>query len=407
MLVIAVFQGFPVAGSFLADSILADIIDYDEFLTASRSEATYFMFKSFLPKIVQIPTSALPLAFMATVGYLPHVNGQPQEQHLGVQLYMKFIVVLCFASAVIAFYIKRKYPMKTDAHLRELTVGIAAHREGRPYPDPITGMPYKPLQVEEDEEETVSLLYHFKLSRLGSSFICRNEDVRRISCSQRSNTMNASQGVESQRGQDFTKPSSSSLPSSRSLAIGDSIDGVVLDISKQSSASVISTIASDFFVDTADGTQALTESTNLQLRACIVSLLLSLAGACLTMPLIENETWQFVPTLSVIFVGLCTTMTLFACLRKRAADRLLQLSRQGSLCNDLITRVLWHRAIVAEVGVQQDLENDGAKRASSFQSTVKGARSVRSLADVLTVQSVRSTPQRPVHSPDDGIEQCA
>ena len=36
---------------FLADAVLADVIDYDEFLTGARSEATYMMFKSFLPKV--------------------------------------------------------------------------------------------------------------------------------------------------------------------------------------------------------------------------------------------------------------------------------------------------------------------------------------------------------------------
>ena len=49
---------------FLADSIMADVIDYDEFLTGQRSEATYTMFKQFLPKIAAIPASAIPMVLV-------------------------------------------------------------------------------------------------------------------------------------------------------------------------------------------------------------------------------------------------------------------------------------------------------------------------------------------------------
>jgi hypothetical protein len=353
------------------------------------------MFKSFLPKIVQIPTSALPLAFMATVGYLPHVGGQPQEQGLGVLVYMKFIVILSFASSVTAVYIKSKYPLKTDAHLEELVVGISTHREGRPYPDPITGVPYQPLQLEADEEETVSLLYHFKIAKLGSFFIrpiiCHNQDVRCKSCSQRSVTTNASGHSESETSTDPGKESSNSDVKVNSASVEDTVDGIILEEARRSSGTITrSSILTEFVVDSTAGTQALTQFNNKQLFICITFLLLSSAGTGFTMPLIENETWQFVPTLSVILVGLCTTLTLFACLRKRAADRLLQLAQEGALRNDLVTRVLWHRAIVAEVGVEQDTEIAGAKRAASSLSSV--ARSVRSLADVLTAQSMRSIP---------------
>ena len=37
---------FP--GKFLNDAIMADVIDYDEFLTGGRNEATYTMFKGHL-----------------------------------------------------------------------------------------------------------------------------------------------------------------------------------------------------------------------------------------------------------------------------------------------------------------------------------------------------------------------
>ena len=66
---VVALNGAPLGGKFLTDSILSDIIDYDEFLTGTRTEATYFMFKSFLPKIVQIPASAVPVALLPNFGY--------------------------------------------------------------------------------------------------------------------------------------------------------------------------------------------------------------------------------------------------------------------------------------------------------------------------------------------------
>ena len=67
---VAGLNGAPLGAKFLADSILSDVIDYDEFLTGMRSEATYFMFKSFLPKLVQIPSVAVPIALLTSFGYV-------------------------------------------------------------------------------------------------------------------------------------------------------------------------------------------------------------------------------------------------------------------------------------------------------------------------------------------------
>ena len=69
-IVISGINGIPFGAKFLADAILADVIDYDEFLTGARSEATYTMFKSFLPKIAAIPASAIPIALLGLLATL-------------------------------------------------------------------------------------------------------------------------------------------------------------------------------------------------------------------------------------------------------------------------------------------------------------------------------------------------
>ena len=49
-LIITFLNGLPLGGKFIADSILADTIDYDEFRSGERREAQFTMFASFIPK---------------------------------------------------------------------------------------------------------------------------------------------------------------------------------------------------------------------------------------------------------------------------------------------------------------------------------------------------------------------
>ena len=56
-------------GQFLANSVVADVIDYDEFLNGSRSEASFSVFATLIPKFVSIPASAIPIAILASIGF--------------------------------------------------------------------------------------------------------------------------------------------------------------------------------------------------------------------------------------------------------------------------------------------------------------------------------------------------
>merc|ERR1719181_919478 len=102
LFIVSALNGIPFGAKFLNDSILADIVDYDEFLTANRKEATYFMAKSFIPKVVQIPAAVLPIAFMPVAGYIQPINGVVQYQPDSVLIYIKcvsFIGVMAAAGA--------------------------------------------------------------------------------------------------------------------------------------------------------------------------------------------------------------------------------------------------------------------------------------------------------------------
>jgi Na+/melibiose symporter-like transporter len=86
VIVIAGINGIPMGAKFISDAILADVIDYDEFLTGARSEATYTMFKSFLPKIAAIPASAVPVALLGVRDCaIPAFSTYNSSQPTGVQ----------------------------------------------------------------------------------------------------------------------------------------------------------------------------------------------------------------------------------------------------------------------------------------------------------------------------------
>lgn len=145
-------NGMPFGAKFLADAILADIIDYDEFLTGSRSEATYTMFKSFLPKICAIPAAAIPLALLNVFGHISPVNGRIMKQPAAIKAYCQVVtVVLPTLASLVATYFKWKFPLKTKEQCEAISKGVGKHMQGKAAPEPVTGINMK-LQVFTDDE---------------------------------------------------------------------------------------------------------------------------------------------------------------------------------------------------------------------------------------------------------------
>jgi len=171
--VVCMVNGLPLAAKFLADAVLADIIDYDEFLTGTRNEATYTMFKSFLPKVMAIPAAALPLSIMNVAGHIPAVNGRVQFQPGAVRWSIRIMAgVISGGLALVAFALKTRYPLKTNAIVEDISQGIAQHKAGLPAVDPLSGVEYSIIEFDESENLAgVWSLDHF----LGTKII---EDIR-------------------------------------------------------------------------------------------------------------------------------------------------------------------------------------------------------------------------------------
>ena len=162
-IVMSVINGAPIGAKFLGDSIMADVIDYDEFLTGTRSEATYTMFKGFLPKIAAIPASAIPLVLLASFGHKKPIDGVIQIQPASIKMYIQVVIIYVPSIAAFsAFLIKLRFPMRTQRDNECITEGVSKHILGLEAVDPCSGKMFIPIEFTSDDEiETKNLLDAF------------------------------------------------------------------------------------------------------------------------------------------------------------------------------------------------------------------------------------------------------
>ena len=133
VILVSFINGLPFGAKFLADAILADVIDYDEFLTGTRAEATYTMFKSFLPKMAAIPAAAIPTALLTLFGHIAPIDGVYQKQtSAGLLIYIKMVVVIIPSClSVVAFLFKIRFPLRTTEQNHLISAGIGQHIKAR------------------------------------------------------------------------------------------------------------------------------------------------------------------------------------------------------------------------------------------------------------------------------------
>jgi len=151
------------AGLFLGPAMQADVIDYDELHTGKRREAQYSAFWGMLPKLVAIPSAAVPIAILGSLGYVPN---QPQSAQ--VIFAIKAIFALAPAAcACLAFVIAWRFPISERVH-REILLGIEQHRRGLPAIDPLTRRVLPPPNQRAVDEQTGWFLDYFSRSDLAA-----------------------------------------------------------------------------------------------------------------------------------------------------------------------------------------------------------------------------------------------
>jgi len=165
-IVFAMLNGLPMGASFLTDNILGLVIDYDELRTGVRSEASFTMFASFIPKLVSVPASAFPLTVLALIGFRDPSQGQIQEQTAAVKWGVSVMFsVIPTLLALTSFALKKSlFPFKdlqkADA---EIKAGLALCSMGEPYRDPLDGaLRQRKCSIGSgDERRAENLLEHF------------------------------------------------------------------------------------------------------------------------------------------------------------------------------------------------------------------------------------------------------
>lgn len=151
------------AGLFIGPSIQADVIDYDELHTGKRREAQYGAFWAMLPKFVAIPSAAIPIAVIASLGYRPNVEQTPE-----VVLAIKAIFALTPALfSALAFIVALRFPIDESVHAK-IRIGIDAHARGEAAIDPLTGESVHPPRSRAVAEETGWFLDHFSRRELAT-----------------------------------------------------------------------------------------------------------------------------------------------------------------------------------------------------------------------------------------------
>jgi GPH family glycoside/pentoside/hexuronide:cation symporter len=149
------------AGLFLAPAMQADVIDYDELHTGRRREAQYTAFWTMWPKFVAIPSAAVPIAILASLGYVPNVVQTP-----AVVLAIKSIFALTPATfAILAFAIAWRFPIDEPAH-RAILAAIERHARGEDAVDPLTHEVLPPPSARAVDEPTAWFLDYFSAREL-------------------------------------------------------------------------------------------------------------------------------------------------------------------------------------------------------------------------------------------------
>jgi GPH family glycoside/pentoside/hexuronide:cation symporter len=146
---------------FLIPAMAADIVDYDELRTGKRREAQFAAFLGMIPKFIAIPGSSIPLAILATAGFVPN-----QVQTDQVDFVIRFMYSIFPAGFyVTALLIVMRYPISREAH-EKIRTGIAAHERGETAVDPVTGADLPPVTRRSVSEETGWFLDYFSLGEL-------------------------------------------------------------------------------------------------------------------------------------------------------------------------------------------------------------------------------------------------
>jgi len=151
-LYLSVAPGAIMGAKFVGLSILSDVVEYDEYLTGQRSEASYVMLKSFLPKLFSVPALTFPLVLISSL--------EPYSAEMTRTVYV-MIIWVPFLLMLVSVYYKFTMPLRYKKQSELIADGVGVHILGLPSPDPLTGVEYDLPRFSAAERRKVDVLDHF------------------------------------------------------------------------------------------------------------------------------------------------------------------------------------------------------------------------------------------------------
>eukprot|EP01038_Epipyxis_sp_PR26KG_P006679 gene6679-9163_t len=159
---IAFLMGIPIGGRFVIDSILMDVIHYDEFLTGNKNEALFIMFKTFILKLCIIPALLIPTATLYGIGYIPPIHYINQLQNKQVVSYCRMLIIgIPSLLSLLSFLFKLKFRLIDIIQYEMIIEGIQQHKVGFSALDPISGKQFRIPKMNDREYIMWGLFNHF------------------------------------------------------------------------------------------------------------------------------------------------------------------------------------------------------------------------------------------------------
>jgi Na+/melibiose symporter-like transporter len=151
-LYLSVIPGFAIGARFIGMSILADVIEYGEYISGQRNEASYIMIKNLLSKLAIIPVVSIPLVVVNSL--------EPYSTEMKTAIYI-MIVVIPVVLLLISIIYKFSMPLAYKEQCELIADGIGLHLLGKESPDPISGNDYIYPVYTNAEQRKIDVMDHF------------------------------------------------------------------------------------------------------------------------------------------------------------------------------------------------------------------------------------------------------
>eukprot|EP01114_Cavostelium_apophysatum_P012749 TRINITY_DN2924_c0_g1_i2.p1 TRINITY_DN2924_c0_g1~~TRINITY_DN2924_c0_g1_i2.p1 ORF type:complete len:654 (-),score=128.04 TRINITY_DN2924_c0_g1_i2:1306-3267(-) len=161
---LAAFAGmngiFLTNSNFLYQSLQGDVVDYDEFRTGLRREATFTNIMQFCNWFMNALSTTAPFVILNLIGF-QNVKTQTEEVNFGISLLVASPAIFFLVAGLVLI----KYPISKQKYYAILD-GIKMHKQGMPAVDPLTKEIISPPVTSGEEFDTFWLLYTFPRSFL-------------------------------------------------------------------------------------------------------------------------------------------------------------------------------------------------------------------------------------------------